>query len=148
MGGVVIIVWTGVYRRHFLADGDPQTAPAGVASVPSGPRAPRPAFPATAGVGERYTVLEEIGGGGAGTVFKAWDARLERVVALKLLDERIRTSPETFERRRRRRRRGRSWRVGPNGSTSRSRCSPPTLNGSPRPAAIRPRPRAERATAG
>ena len=32
-----------------------------------------------------YTLMEQIGQGGMGVVHKAWDNRLERVVALKLL---------------------------------------------------------------
>ncbi|MCG8459613.1 MAG: serine/threonine protein kinase, partial [Holophagales bacterium] len=46
---------------------------------------------------DRYHVLEELGRGGAGTVFKAWDTRLERLVAIKILDREIRDSPERLE---------------------------------------------------
>ena len=52
---------------------------------------------AEAAVPQRYHVLEEIGRGGAGTVFKAWDDRLERLVAVKVLDRRIRDSPERLQ---------------------------------------------------
>src|SRR4029077_16667913 len=36
--------------------------------------------------GTRYRVEEEIGRGGMGTVYRAWDAQLERAVALKVID--------------------------------------------------------------
>lgn len=42
----------------------------------------------------RYSVLEEIGQGSAGSVFKAWDERLQRVVAVKALNQTVRDSPE------------------------------------------------------
>ena len=45
----------------------------------------------------RYQLVEEIGHGGAGTVFKAWDDRLERLVAIKVLDRRIREVPERLD---------------------------------------------------
>ena len=34
----------------------------------------------------RYQVEDEIGRGGMGTVYRAWDAQLERRVALKVMD--------------------------------------------------------------
>lgn len=48
-----------------------------------------------------YVILEEIGRGGMGRVFKAWRRTMERVVALKVLSEKALGSKEAVERFRR-----------------------------------------------
>jgi serine/threonine-protein kinase len=84
----------------------PLAAPgAGLTSSPTGPLDPHLDVPTVfapgQALGERYTVVERVGAGGMGMVYKAIDRRLGKTVALKLIQAKAATRPAAQERFRR-----------------------------------------------
>lgn len=80
------------------SDEDPAVTRTGEADSGLAP-SPEPLHRELAG---RYVLIDEIGAGGAGVVFRAWDRELERRVAIKLLKSTSTSEPHTASTRLRR----------------------------------------------
>ena len=78
-------------------EGEPADGPLSPTPSPPARRAFRPgdAF------GNRYSIVELVGAGGMGEVYKALDRELNRPVALKLVQPHLTASPEALQRFRR-----------------------------------------------
>ena len=89
-------------KRFYQLDPWPQTDEAGktlpVRSKASG--APDRAMAVRPGsvLGDRYEILEPLGSGAMGMVFKARDRKLDDVIALKMLSPAVLSDPENLER--------------------------------------------------
>ena len=67
-------------------------------TLPSPPQVEGGALPASALIAKRYEVLDLLGSGGMGIVYRARDLELDEVVALKVVDQDRKGDPEMLQR--------------------------------------------------
>jgi serine/threonine protein kinase len=78
-----------------------ETRPPGATSFPQAPGGPPPGLPAELAAHPKFRILGELGRGGMGVVYKAEHRLMERLVAIKVINQRLLDRPEALERFRR-----------------------------------------------